>query len=581
VLVVASYTANPIEPGLGVTLAEADTHTPTIGFADYNQLFQVCLQPAAHGADEADEIIVLWRIEDVFERDFHTWAEGDTEALDRLVEGVRSLATTIAQLAGSVDATLLVSDATVPVGFGLDHGDPNVLDDLTTLARTANDAFDAALVDADVQGIDRLRTSALQLAAGSRQAFDRRNWLMYRQPYSNHFSHEIGVAIADAIASRLRVPPKVIVLDCDDTIWAGLAVDDGIGGLQSSDAFPGFAHRSFQLAVRRLRHRGVLLAIASKNDPETVEQAFDQVDGMVLTRDDIAGWRVSWGPKPEAIAELAAEFNLGLDSFVFVDDSSYEIGAVSTQLPDVITLQVPVDDIEALPDLLAESGLFRLMRVTDDDRARTGRMIAETGRTTAATAMSHEEFLADLDLHVTLLDVGPAEIGRTAQLVNKTNQFNLTTIRRTQADVAALADDPEHRVHAVAVHDRFGEYGIVGVVISAIDDDGWQLDTVLMSCRVLGRGVETAMLAGVVDQLRADHPGPVRGRHVPTDRNALVADLLLDHGFDPTDPGPGAALEAGGASFVLPADRSVILPGHITLHVTPHDHPHDHARERP
>ena len=192
--------------------------------------------------------------------------------------------------------------------------------------------------------------------------------------------------------ARTRVPPKVIVLDADNTLWGGTLVDDGVGGLKCSDAFPGAAYRAFQIAAQRLRHRGVLLAIASKNDDEGVREAFAQVDGMVLTDADIAGRRVSWNPKPEGIAELADEFHLGLDAFVFVDDSPYEIGAVDTQLPAVRTLLVP-EDVEELPDLLAESGLFRLMRVTDDDRERTLRMLAEGDRTRAATTMSHDEFL--------------------------------------------------------------------------------------------------------------------------------------------------------------------------------------------
>ena len=187
------------------------------------------------------------------------------------------------------------------------------------------------------------------------------------------------------------------MLDADGTLWGGVLVDDGIGGLKCSDAFPGSAYRAFQIAVRRLRHRGVLLALASKNDDEAVRAAFGQVDGMVLTDDDLAGRRVSWNPKPDAIAELADEFHLGLDSFVFVDDSPYEVGAVDTQLPQVRTLLVP-EDIEELPDLLAESGLFRLMRITDDDRERTSRMLAESGRSRAATTMNHDEFLSSLGL---------------------------------------------------------------------------------------------------------------------------------------------------------------------------------------
>jgi FkbH-like protein len=217
------------------------------------------------------------------------------------------------------------------------------------------------------------------------------------------------------------------------------------------------------------------------------------------------------------------------------------------------------DEIEELPDLFAESGLFRLMRVTDDDRERTARIVAEAGRTSAATTMSHEEFLASLGLTVHRIEVGGSELGRVTQLVNKTNQFNLTTIRRSDAEVSALVDDDATAVLAFSVDDRFGEYGIVGVTIARHTDGEWDLDTVLMSCRVLGRGVETAMLAATIGTIRSRHDGAVRGHWLPTDRNAMVASLLPDHGFDTVSSSDD------GAEFLLPADRSVDVPDHVTV----------------
>ncbi|MEO6654425.1 MAG: HAD-IIIC family phosphatase [Ilumatobacteraceae bacterium] len=562
-LVVASYTAQPITEHLGVRLSETTGDVVDLSFADYNQVFQVCLDPVAHGVGDADEIVILWRLEDVFERDIHAWGNGETDATGRVVDGARSLGAAVAGLAAQIGGRVIAADAPTPIGFGLDHGDPDLVTRLTGLQWAANRAFDDGLGDAP---IERLRVAALQHAVGTEATFDRRTWLMARQPNTQPFNALLGRSIADLIAARTDVPPKVIVLDCDDTLWSGVIADDGIGALQCSDAFPGFAHRSFQIAVQRLRHQGVLLAIASKNDPEPVEEAFATVDGMVLTADDIAARRVTWDPKPPGVADIAAELNVGLDSLVFVDDSDYEIGSMRTQLPDVRSLQVP-SNLEALPDLLAETGWFRMMRVTDDDRVRTERMIAESGRTSAATAMSQAEFLDSLSLTVRLIRVGAGEIGRVAQLVNKTNQFNCTAIRRSEQEIAELVGSDATSVHAIAVDDRFGEYGIVGVVIaerasSADVPDGWDLDTVLMSCRVLGRGVESAMLGAVVADLRERTPGPIAARYVDSGRNHLVRELFPDHGFEPIDD------DAGSSRFVLPADRRVEIPGHITVTVT-------------
>ena len=561
VLIVASHTAYPLEVPIGTGLTDHDGTRPSVSFADYNQLFQVCLDPGAHGADRADDIVLLWRIEDVFERDFHAWTNLDDLALGRLLDGANSLGQAVAGLAASVPGLVTVGDAPVPVGFGLDHHDGTELTELAGLQQLMNQSFDAGLAAGLNRGlthgsamVERVRVAALQLAFGSLHTFDRRTWLMYRQPYTDGFNHALGGDIVRSLTSRTRVPPKVLVLDCDDTLWAGLVANDGIGNLKCSDAFPGLAHREFQMAAKRLRSRGVLLAIASKNDRPVVDQAFAEVDGMVLAPDDISGWKVSWGPKPQAVAELANEFNLGIDSFVFVDDSEYEIGAMRSQLAAIVALQVP-EDIEALPDLLAESGLFRAMRITADDRERTARMLAESNRATASTAMSHAEFLTSLQLRVRLTEVGASELGRVTQLINKTNQFNLTTIRRDQAQMGALVARDDAAVFAASVEDRFGEYGLVGVIIAIQQPDAsWDLDTVLMSCRVLGRGVETALLAGVVGELRKRQPGDVTARYVATDRNALVADLLPRHGFVPN-----------GDQFVLPADSRIAVPAHLTL----------------
>lgn len=569
VVLVASYTPNPIAPVLGVALAERepDRMVPDILVADYNQLFQLCADPAGNGIAADDDVVFLWRIEDVFERDLLAWAEGAAGASGRLSDGVAMLADAIVGFAAAHAGGVVVADPPTPVGFGLDHRDPAELAELAALRHELSATFDARL---DGAAVDRLAVSALQLAHGSLAWFDRRNWVMQRNPHTSEAALAIGLGIADVIVRRTQAAPKVLVLDCDDTLWGGVVVDDGIGALQASDTFPGFAYRSFQIAARRLRHRGVLLALASKNDDENVRRAFAEVDGMALTDDDIAGRRVSWEPKPDGIASLAAEFNLGLDSFVFVDDSDYEVGSVRTQLPVVRVLQVP-EDIEELPDLLAESGWFRGLRVTDDDRERTVRMQAESERTHAASAMTHEEFLANLDLVVRVARAGDADLGRVVQLINKTNQFNLTTRRRADAEVASIVADADHEVFVTHVEDRFGTYGLIGVVIARVgagaDADVAELDSVLMSCRVLGRGVETAMLAAAVDALRARGVGDVVGRYVPTDRNAMVAELLPEHGFEPEAQAQSASgIEGRGEqAFRLPAGKRIDIPTHVQL----------------
>ena len=236
ILVASSFTAQPIAPGLGTAWHRSSGRVATIEFLDYNQLFQLCLDPGRYAAETFDEIVIMWRLEDVFERDVHAWGTGDPDALQRILDGAASLGAAVSKLAGLVPASLVVSDTTTPIGFGLDHDDPHLLTQLCDLQSAANRAFDEALGELRV---DRLRLAALQHAAGTVSSFDRRSWLMYRQPFTEAFALRTGAAIADVMSARTRTAPKVVVLDCDDTLWSGTIADDGIGGLQCGTRPPG------------------------------------------------------------------------------------------------------------------------------------------------------------------------------------------------------------------------------------------------------------------------------------------------------------------------------------------------------
>jgi FkbH-like protein len=328
----------------------------------------------------------------------------------------------------------------------------------------------------------------------------------------------------------------VIALDCDNTLWGGVVGEEGVGGIELGSAFPGSGFLEFQKVLKSLKERGVLLAIASKNNPQEVDDVFTQHDDMVLRKEDIAVWRVNWNPKSQSLREIAAEINIGLDSLVMIDDSHFELAEISNNAPEVRLLQVP-EETGLLPDLIASSGLFRDMTVSAEDLARTDMIRQEAVRRNAAAAMSREEFLASLELALDYIDVGENHVGRVAQLTNKTNQFNLTTIRRTEAEIRALVASDSHLVRAIRVADKFGDYGLVGVAILETGGDEWRIDTFLMSCRVLSRGIETAFLAALAKEASDRGAKALVGRYVPTPKNPLVADLYPRHGF--TEIGDG------------------------------------------
>lgn len=525
--VAASFTAEPLEPYLGAHLLEAGL-VVGFSFAEYNQIHQVCFDPEGM-LGTVDYLLVLWRLEDLFASALERVSNGDTDAFGEVTGGAAALAQSIAGMASVAKFPVVVSVPPFPRPIGVDLVDSVVGLRLARVHAAALEAFLGALEGAPVRWAD---LNAWQLAVGIERSHDVVKALAYKQPYSTEFWHIIGTHLGDIVLREERPTPKCIVLDCDNTLWGGVVGEDGVGGIELGQAFPGSGFQGFQKVLKSLKDRGVLLAIASKNNPQEVDDVFTQHDDMVLGKDDIAVWRVNWNLKSQSLREIADELNIGLDSLVMIDDSNYELAEIAAAVPEVARLQVP-EETALLPDLIASSGLWRNMKVSAEDLARTDMILQEAGRKQAAATMSREEFLASLELVIDYIEVGEEHVGRVAQLINKTNQFNLTTIRRSEAEVRALLGDDEYVVRAMRVGDKFGDYGLVGAaVLHATSDAGvWEVDTLLMSCRVLGRGIETAFIAALAAEAAARGATTLLGRYTPTQKNPLVAELWPNHGF--------------------------------------------------
>ena len=472
----------------------------------------------------------------------------------RPARSCRGRANSVGAVAGFARAArhpVLVGTPPAPAPIGVDLVDSAVTVGLGRLHAAASGAFLDALADSPARIVD---VAAWERSLGTSEVHDPVKWIAYKQPYTGAFWSVLGGHLADVVLREKTPSPKCLVLDADNTLWGGVIGEDGIGGIELSSAFPGIAFQEFQRVLKGLRNRGVLLAVASKNNREDVLEVFRNHDDMVLSVDDIAVWRVNWAPKSQSIREIAAELNIGEDSLVLIDDSHYELAEVHASLPHVRCLQVP-EEIAELPSLLPDSGLFRNMRTSTEDLKRTEMILAEQARKDQGSSMTREEFLASLGLVVDYFEVADEHVGRVAQLTNKTNQFNLTTIRRSEADIRALMASGDHLVRAIRVADKFGDYGLVGVAVLHREDDAWDIETLLMSCRVLGRGIETAFIARLVDDVRAAGAERVTAGYVPTAKNVIVADLYPRHGFS----------DQGAGRFSAPVSAVTAAPTHITF----------------
>ncbi len=527
VVVAATFTADPLEPYLGFELREDGAHPPAITIAPYNQVLQLCYDfKRAVGDQRPDAIAILWRVEDFARGDFQAFLR--TGADEGVLAKVGELADAVAELQASYGGIIVAAAPPFP------HSPDCHIRSLRNSVEAG--ALHRKIVDAWVErmsglpNVSLLDLDGLQRFVGVQNALDWRKWYLFRQPFTETFWHEVAVDAAALIKSQRLSAKKCVVVDCDNTLWGGVVGEDGVGGIALSDDFPGSAFRDFQQQLLGLRSQGVMIALCSKNNEDDVWEVFDKHDGMALKRDHVVAHRINWNDKPTNIASIAEELNIGLDSCVFVDDSAMEIGQVRSALPTVTCFQVP-EDVSAFPTAFAAYRGFDRLKITDEDRTRSEMMVDERRRRELAVKYDGDEFRKNLGLKIDVFEVMPEHVARVSQLINKTNQFNLTTLRKSASEVAALIADPAFKVVAWRVADRFGDYGLVGVAILEIGGEAADIETLLMSCRVLGRGVEEAVLAALADLTRRLGLRRLTGEYRRSAKNELVARLYPDHGF--------------------------------------------------
>ena len=566
IAVVAGFTVETLLPYIGGLMAQRGLYA-RFTIAPFGQIYQSLLDPGSEVRTAgADVTLVLARIEDLCARPLAELALLDPARIadaraevhaeiDRLCAALTAFE---AATTGMVFAGTLPAPPHTPLGV-LDASHPA---SLTQLARECN----VALWNAAVQR-RRLRLLDVDRAiaeVGAAKAWDPRMAVLAGCPLSTAALRQLAVQLTRSIAALLQSTAKVIVLDLDNTLWGGIVGEDGAAGIVIGPTGLGAAFAAFQDALLALRAQGLLLAIASKNNEADAFEIFDHHPGMRIRREHLAAHRISWQPKSESLRELASELSLGVDSFVFVDDSPTECAEVRSVLPDVTVLELPRDPVRYVEALRSVPQLDR-MTLTDEDRMRAAAYAAEKARTAARAAAESDPdalraHLQSLELRAAVRRIGDEDVARAAQLTQKTNQFNLTTIRRSEADVGAMRRDPAWRLYALDVTDRFGDYGTTGLVFARrVDDATWDLDTVLLSCRVLGRGVESALLRIVTADLIEAGARRLTGRLIPTRKNAPVRDFLPRHGFVP------AAGEGPGEAFVKePLPGAPFDDSHVT-----------------
>lgn len=356
---------------------------------------------------------------------------------------------------------------------------------------------------------------------------DPRLWYVGRMRLSRQGTDDLAEAMARCVCA-LRAPRrKCLVLDLDNTLWGGVVGEDGLAGIKLGQAGIGRAFQDFQRAIKALTSKGVLLAISSKNNPEEVLEVFRKHPDMVLKEEDFTAMEIGWGDKGAGLRRIAERINIGLDSLVFWDDSPIERSLIRETLPEVLVPEVPTDPSRQAVALLCLEA-FDVLTLTREDVRRTGMYREEARRRELKERFSEgslEDFYRNCKIKAVLRRANQFTLPRLAQLAAKTNQFNLSTVRYSQAELAAMAQDPLVDVYSLEAGDRFGDLGVVGLAIVRRDGSAWFLDTFLLSCRALGRTLEHTVL-GVLLAAAVREDAPLRGVYVPTLKNAPIKRFL-------------------------------------------------------
>lgn len=395
----------------------------------------------------------------------------------------------------------------------------------------------------------------LASAVGKRKWFDYSSYFLTKAGFHVDFLGEAASLFTREILALRGKTRKCLVLDLDNTLWGGVVGDDGYDRIQvDPHNAVGESYRYFQQYVKNLRDRGVILAVCSKNDEEVAKQPFEKNPDMILKLSDFACFMANWSDKAGNLRAIAKELNIGTDSLVFVDDNPAERDIVRRYVPEALVIDLPEDPAD-YANALEEASPFEWMELTKEDLARADSYSADRERAKLSESfVNYEEYLQSLQMEGTAGMVGDAQAERFVQLINKSNQFNLRTRRYTDAQMKELRNDNNVSLIYVDLKDRFTGYGLISCIILKKVGEDCFIDTWLMSCRVLKRGVEGFAFRKVIEEARKTGCKRIIGEYIPSKKNGMVKDFYVGLGFLPLED-ERFRTTAESTLFVYPADR--------------------------
>ena len=527
--VFGSFTTESVSAHLGTHLAkQSKDKSVCVTNGAFRQHLRIVSDFKEEFESGVDFLVLLWRLEDVVENALLTYLYGNDDSLITIIDYVDLLTNNIERW-DEKSPPILISVNEIWLPESVNKSSLKVQSRFAFLQNEIYTKLYSATFGKN--NINLINWVELSLTAVSVSFFDKRNNMLYSDPFSSKGSQIIGCNLAKFIyVSKFAINKKVLVLDCDNTLWGGIVGEVGFDGVEIGSDGDGYYFSLFQKEIKQLKENGALLALSSKNNFGDVQEVFLRNENMVLKWDDFVSHEVNWEPKSHAIEKISADLNILPDDFVFVDDSDFEIEAVQSAIPGITTIKVPRERFE-IPGILAQSAYFSSENTSTEDRNRTTLIRAEKERKTEKDKLlSNGDFLNSLDLKIEISLIDSRTLGRATQLINKTNQFNLTTKRRNESELKKFLSEPGVHGFIASATDKFGAYGYIGLCILVQESSTLILDTFLMSCRALSREIEFAFLSDVLASMMGDSR-TVEAYFFPTIKNQPAEPFLQEFGF--------------------------------------------------
>jgi len=517
--ILRNYSIEPIEPFLQFFLY-AHGIKGKITYSDYDAYQQEILDANSRLHQENHDYIILALIPDNIKLEEYFGHEAALEAADDLADHMNWL---IENLTKSLKHGQLITMGIPPHFYGANGPNFDATAQINRSIKKTCSTQNVGYIDID---------KAISFI-GWQKAFDNRTWMMQKAPWTSVFSRNLAKQLVRSIALSRGGVKKLIILDCDNTLWGGVLGEDGTQGVAlSRTEYPGSIFYAAQKILLDLFKNGALLALCSKNNESDVLKFLKEHPDNLIQEHHLAAWRINWKNKAENILDLAKELNIGTDSFIFVDDSPVECKLISDSLPEVTVLEVP-QQISEFPNKLMSMDYFDRIQVTED-KNRTQKYQIERERKSSKQSFTNiEDFIKSLNIKINVGFPSKDEIARVAQLTQKTNQFNLTTIRYTEADVVRIASAPNSFILKLQAEDKFGDYGLTGVAIVRRESKRALIDSLMLSCRILGRKIENSFTEAIISVIRDqwDEVTEIQTTYIKTQKNSQVECFWENLGF--------------------------------------------------